>query len=91
MSMFPGAGAQVYRNEAGEPLGWDYPDQDGPHDPDDDLYADFCEPDDEEESEQDCPDTCPICGMDLKSDGYPLGHKTDEGDDCTFKWATGRL
>lgn len=23
--MFPGAGAQVYRNEAGEPLGWDYP------------------------------------------------------------------
>ena len=25
MSMFPGAGAQVYRNEAGEPIGWDYP------------------------------------------------------------------
>lgn len=25
MSMFPGAGAQVYYNEAGEPLGWDYP------------------------------------------------------------------
>ncbi len=24
--MFPGAGAQVYYNEAGEPLGWDYPD-----------------------------------------------------------------
>lgn len=23
--MFPGAGAQVYRNEAGEPIGWDYP------------------------------------------------------------------
>lgn len=22
---FPGAGAQVYRNEAGEVLGWDYP------------------------------------------------------------------
>jgi hypothetical protein len=28
MSMFPGAGAQVYCNEAGEPLGWDYPSQD---------------------------------------------------------------
>jgi len=25
MSMFPGAGAQIYHNEAGEPLGWDYP------------------------------------------------------------------
>lgn len=23
--MFPGANAQVYRNEAGEPIGWDYP------------------------------------------------------------------
>lgn len=27
--MFPGAGAQVYYNEAGEPLGWDYPSYDG--------------------------------------------------------------
>jgi hypothetical protein len=48
MSMFPGAGAQVYYSEAGEPLGWDYPGEpeyvpdedtyDGPHgeDPDDD-------------------------------------------------------
>jgi len=25
MSMFPGPHAQVYYNEAGEPLGWDYP------------------------------------------------------------------
>lgn len=32
--MFPGAGAQVYYNEAGEPLGWDYPSSDDPHDPD---------------------------------------------------------
>lgn len=23
--VFPGAGAQVYYNEAGEPTGWDYP------------------------------------------------------------------
>ena len=32
---FPGAGAQVYRNEAGEPIGWDYPYADEPPDPDD--------------------------------------------------------
>lgn len=32
---FPGAGAQVYRNEEGEVLGWDYPDYDEPPDPDD--------------------------------------------------------
>ncbi len=32
--MFPGYGAQIYRNDAGEPLGWDYPD-DGPADPED--------------------------------------------------------
>ena len=24
--MFPGAGASVYRNEEGEPMGWDAPD-----------------------------------------------------------------
>jgi hypothetical protein len=30
--MFPGAGAQVYYNEAGEPLGWDSADYDGPQD-----------------------------------------------------------
>lgn len=23
--MFPGAGAQIHRNDAGEPIGWDYP------------------------------------------------------------------
>lgn len=31
---FPGPGAVIYRNDAGEPLGWDYPDQ-GPPDVDD--------------------------------------------------------
>ena len=31
---FPGAGAQVYYNDAGEPLGWDYPSYDEPYDPD---------------------------------------------------------
>jgi len=33
--MFPGAGAQVYYNEAGEPVGWDYPSY-GPE------YCDVC-------------------------------------------------
>ncbi len=33
-----------------------------------------------------CPDTCPVCGVDLASDGYPIGHKTDEGEDCSFRW-----
>lgn len=35
--MFPGAGAVVYRNEAGEPLGWDYP---GEYEPDLDAFYD---------------------------------------------------
>lgn len=43
--MFPGAGAQVYYNEAGEPTGWDYPDLGGPPDPDD--YDDYDDYDDE--------------------------------------------
>ena len=49
--MFPGPHAHVYRNEAGEPVGWDYPD-DGPpetdpyDDYDDDLEDDDLEDDD---------------------------------------------
>ena len=35
--MFPGAGASVYRNEAGEPIGWDYPADDGGA-----FYCDQC-------------------------------------------------
>lgn len=31
--MFPGPGAVVYRNEEGEPLGWDYPSEPEPMDP----------------------------------------------------------
>lgn len=34
-----------------------------------------------------CPDTCPECGADLKADGYPLGHQTDEGKPCAFDWS----
>lgn len=33
-----------------------------------------------------CPDTCPACGVDLKAEGYPTGHQTDEGEQCTFTW-----
>jgi len=47
--MFPGAGAEIYRNEAGEPIGWDYPSHDDPYDPDDYL------PGDEEDDEDECP------------------------------------
>jgi hypothetical protein len=37
--MFPPAGAQVYYNEAGEPLGWDMPSDDPPElDPYDDYW-----------------------------------------------------
>lgn len=28
MSMFPGSSARIYRNEVGEPLGWDYSSED---------------------------------------------------------------
>lgn len=42
MSAFPGATAQVYYNEAGEPLGWDYPMTGG--EPDPDPYDDYDEP-----------------------------------------------
>jgi hypothetical protein len=29
--MFPGPNAQIYYNEEGEPLGWDYPDNEPPY------------------------------------------------------------
>lgn len=50
MSAFPGAGAVVHYNEAGEPTGWDYPSDDEP-DYDDDPYAD-------REYKADCPGGC---------------------------------
>lgn len=34
---FPTPGAQIYYNEAGEPLGWDYPSDDAT-----DFYCDYC-------------------------------------------------
>lgn len=55
---FPGAGAQVYYNEVGEPTGWDYPGYDEGPDPDDfDVYDDEPDEDDEEwEDDGDEPD-----------------------------------
>jgi hypothetical protein len=56
MSMFPGPGANIYRNEAGEPIGWDYPSEpDLPYDYDDDRYEDrglWDEDDDTDETEE---------------------------------------
>lgn len=72
--MFPGANAHVYRNEAGEPTGWDYPSQDDPYDPDD-LLPDY--PDDEDldgwddDAEPAEGPRCSIC--DGLGHGYPGG------------------
>lgn len=80
--MFPGAHASVYRNEAGEPIGWDYPSRDDEwHDPDAYLNED----DDDESPE--CPEVCPLCAADLRANGYPLAHQhADTGDPCPFRW-----
>jgi hypothetical protein len=47
--MFPGPGAHIYRNEAGEPLGWDYPSQDDPYDDQEAWYEDHDMGDDEDD------------------------------------------
>jgi hypothetical protein len=46
--MFPGAGANIYRNEAGEVLGWDYPSEPDPYDYDDERPEVWDEDDDDE-------------------------------------------
>lgn len=48
MSMFPGAGAHVYRNEAGEPIGWDYPSDEPDYDPYDGLDDQYEDEDEDE-------------------------------------------
>lgn len=73
MSMFPGAGASVYYNEDGEPLGWDYPSYDEPDV--DDFYADY----DVE------PPVCTNCG----EDGHEASECKDdpyEGDPMEDQW-----
>ncbi len=50
--MFPGAHAVVYYNDAGEPLGWDYPSSDeGDSDPHDDYDSNYYDGGDDEEDE----------------------------------------
>ncbi len=48
--MFPGANARIYRNEAGEVMGWDYPSEDDEvYDPDDYLHDPYEDDDDYDE------------------------------------------
>ncbi len=77
--MFPGAGAQVYYNEAGEPLGWDYPDTDVPHDPDrDDAAADCAAAEAYESGESDAAD-----GLDADED---YGHTHTRRGPAAERW-----
>ncbi len=66
---FPGAGAQIYRNDAGEPLGWDYPGYDEGPDPDD------FDPYDNDFDEDGAPDwvECHDCGDEFDSLDGPDG------------------
>jgi hypothetical protein len=53
MSMFPGPGARVDYNEAGEPLGWDYPSEDDPYDPFEEMYDRDVDDEDYDDEEDD--------------------------------------
>jgi len=33
-----------------------------------------------------CPEHCPRCGINLKVEGYPLGHQNDDGEQCEWSW-----
>lgn len=37
-------------------------------------------------ADQDCPDRCPWCGINLKEQGYPLAHQSDDGQQCIITW-----
>jgi hypothetical protein len=50
--MFPGAHASIYRNEAGEVVGWDSPGE-PEYDPDDYLAGDYDDDDDEDDEFED--------------------------------------
>lgn len=60
MSAFPTAGSQIYYNEVGEPLGWDYPGDDASRYDDwyDDDRWDYYEPD----------NPCDFCGHEMTPD-----------------------
>lgn len=65
MTMFPGASATVYRNEDGEPIGWDYPSEPDPGDMQDDWYDDDWYDDYEDDEDCDC-FRCTNCGRDYE-------------------------
>jgi hypothetical protein len=67
--MFPGAGAQVYYNDEGEPTGWDYSGYDEGPDPDD-----FDKPDDDDDE----PDICDNCGAEF----FLLGEYDEHARHC---------
>jgi hypothetical protein len=74
--MFPTAGSEIYRNNAGEVLGWDGPssyDLDGP-DPDDyyDLFGDC----DDSEDDYDYGE-CGYCGTECDGDCEPVRCEAD--------------
>jgi hypothetical protein len=58
--MFPGAGATVYYNEDGEPLGWDAASS---YDDEPDAYEEYDGPDEWEDDEED-PDADEDCDLD---------------------------
>lgn len=34
-----------------------------------------------------CPDWCPVCGAELKAEGWPIHHQhAGTGEQCTFEW-----
>lgn len=85
---FPGAGASVYRNEAGEVLGWDYPDYDRPEpDPEETEYGradDWCRKHKKFECDE-CEDEridlgmCLDCPTVIKSGDFCESHGPCEG------------
>jgi hypothetical protein len=75
--MFPTAGSHIYRNDAGEPMGWDSYSEPDPYDMADDYYSamDDAGYDDEPEWESNLP---------LGDDGEPLRCEADiYGDGIT--------
>jgi hypothetical protein len=66
--VFPGAEASVYRNEAGEPLGWDYPSYDSGEDWMEEErrlggYTRRCKSCGAPEDDCECEWTCPKCAL----------------------------
>ena len=86
--MFPGAGASVYYNEAGEPLGWDYPVDDA-----DSFYCDICGfnhaggcPDDQRDREEEAylAAFCDECGTSPCEGRHCDGHSTGPNDEIVY-------